>query len=388
MRETMLPISRPCLGQDEFEAVKAVLESGWLASGPRCREFEERVASASGVSHGVALMNATDGLFYTLKAGGVGPGDEVIVPAMTFCATANTVVHCGAKPVFADIDRRTLNIDPADAERRITDRTKALVPVHFAGAPCEMDELRGIAESHGLFLMADAAHGLGCFYKGRPVAQCADASIYSFHPMKNVTTGEGGMVVTDDADVAERVRRLRFHGLGQEALAREKGSAAARVALEPGYKSNMPDILAAIGLVKMDRLEEMNARRRELAELYIERFAEAAIGAVEIPPGPACEHVHARHIMTVLIDFPSLGVEREEFILAVAEEKIALGVHYIAVHLHPYYRETCPEVAGTLPEAEYVSARTVTLPLYPGMADSDVEDVVDALARVIDGTRS
>jgi len=387
-RETMLPISRPSLGDDEVSAVREVIESGWLATGAKCREFEAKVAAASGVAHGVAFMNATDGLFLTLKAAGVGAGDEVIVPSMTFCATANTVVHCGATPVFADIDRTTLNIDPADARRRITGRTKAIVPVHFAGAPCDMDEFRALAGEHGLFMMADAAHALGALYKGRPVAQCADASVYSFHPMKNITTAEGGMLVTDDAGLAERVRRLRFHGIAQEAWQREKGEAPARVALEPGYKSNMPDLLAALGLVQMERLEENNARRRALGELYRAKLAAAAIPGVEVPAGPSSEHVHAWHLMTALVDFPGLGADREEFIRSMAAENVSLGVHYIAVHLHPYYRETYPDVPGTLPETEYVSERTVTLPLYPDMADDDVDSVVAALARIIDGLRS
>jgi len=384
-RETMLPISRPSLGEAELQAVREVLDSGWLATGAKCREFEEKVAAVSGVAHGVAFMNATDGLFLTLKAAGVGPGDEVIVPSMSFCATANTVIHCGATPVFADIDRNTLNIDPADAAAKVTERTKALVPVHFAGAPCDMDELRRLADERGLFVMADAAHALGAQYKGRPAAQCSDASVYSFHPMKNITTAEGGMLVTGDEALAGRARRLRFHGIAQEAWQREAGEAPARVALEPGYKSNMPDLLAALGVVQMDRLERNNARRRELGELYRTKLAAAAIDGAQVPAGPAYEHVHAWHLMTALVDFPGLGADREDFIRRMAAENVAVGVHYIATHLHPYYREAYPDVPGTLPETEYVSERTVTLPLFPDMSDDDVDSVVGTIARVIDG---
>jgi UDP-4-amino-4-deoxy-L-arabinose-oxoglutarate aminotransferase len=383
----MLPVSRPSLGREELAAVKAVLDSGWLASGPRCRELEEKVAALSGVAHGVAFMSATDGLFLTLKAKGIGPGDEVVVPSYTFAATANTVVHCGAKPVFADIDRRTLNISPEDAARRITPRTRALVPVHFAGAPCDMDRLLRLAKSRGLFVMADAAHALGAEYKGRPVGRCADASVYSFHPMKNITTAEGGMLVTDDGGLAARALRLRFHGIAQEAWAREEGAAPARTALEPGYKSNLPDLLAAVGVAQLRRLKKNNARRRVIVGLYARRLAEAAVPGVEVPPGPRYEHVSACHVMIVLVDFPGLGADREDFIRRMAAERIGCGVHYVAVHLHPYYRSEHPVPRGSLPETEYVSARTLTLPLFPDMEDSDVDDVVAALARVVDGYR-
>ncbi|GAB6906884.1 uridine 5'-(beta-1-threo-pentapyranosyl-4-ulose diphosphate) aminotransferase, PLP-dependent [Desulfosarcina cetonica] len=382
MRDTFLPFSRPAISEAEIADVADVLRSGWITTGPKNAELEARFCDFAGCQSAVCVSSATAGMHITLKALGIGPGDEVITPAMTWVSTVNLIVLAGARPVFADVDRETLMVTPDTIAEKITPRTRLIIPVHFAGAPADMRPIRELAAGHGdIPLVEDAAHAVGTAYDGEPVGRRGTA-IFSFHPIKNITTGEGGMVCTDDPDLAVRLRRLKFHGLGVDAFDRQtQGRAPQAEVLEPGYKYNLPDILAVLGLGQLARLTEMNARRTMLAEYYGQRLeAFPEIRPLGIPDYPM-KHAWHLYIIRLVTDRP--GLDRDRFMAELKARNIGTGLHFRAAHLQKYYRETFPETVGALPNTEWNSQRICSLPLFPEMTREDVDDVINAIEEVL-----
>jgi len=383
-RSTFLPFSRPTIGEGEIQGVVECLRSGWLTTGPKTRQFEEEFAQYVGSRYALAVTSGTAGEHLALLALGIGAGDEVITTPMTWASTVNIIVLCGATPVFVDVDARTFNMDVESLRARITDRTRAVIPVHFAGLPCDMDAIAAVAEEHDLTVIEDAAHAVGTLYKNQPVGSISPLTVFSFHPIKNITTGEGGMVTTDDDELAQRIRLLRYHGITRESWHRSgrgEGGAGYDI-LRPGFKYNMMDIQAAIGLAQLRRLEEFIQRRTALAQLYLERLRE--VEEIQLPAAEAGYPVrHAWHLFTILVDIDRLTINRFEFMDALKEENIGTGLHFQAVHLHPFYRETFGFQRGDFPHAEYISDRILSLPLFPLMTESDVDDVVRAIKKVI-----
>lgn len=376
-----LPFSRPAIDRADIERVVSVLESGWITTGPRCAELEERFAASVESPHAVALTSATAGMHLLLHAFGIGAGDEVITPSMTWVSTVNLITLAGAKPVFVDVDRDTLMVSAEGLADAITPRTKLIVPVHFAGAPLDLDPLRALAAKHGIPLIEDAAHVAGAAYRGRPIGHGGTA-VFSLHPIKNLTSGEGGIVTTDDAALAERVRRLRFHGLGADAYQREsQGRTPQAEVLEPGFKYNLPDMNAVLAIGQLERLAAMNARRAELAARYAKLLAE--VPGV-LPLGiPAYPHRHSWHLYIVRVDREQAGIDRDRFMAGLKERNIGSGIHFKAAHRHAYYRRM---LEGTLklPNTDWNSERVCSLPLFPDMQTSDVDRVVDAIRSVVD----
>jgi dTDP-4-amino-4,6-dideoxygalactose transaminase len=384
MREEFLVFGKPQIGEEEIAEVVATLRSGWIGMGPRTIEFERAFAEYVGAKHAIAVNSCTAALHLALIAAGVGPGDEVITTPMTFAATANVIVHTGATPVFADVDRRTQNIDPARVAERITPRTKAILPVHMLGRPAELDPLMALAAAHDLAVIEDAAHAAEAIYRGRHVGTIGHFTAFSFYATKNITTGEGGMLVTGDDAAAERLRVLRLHGISKDAWKRYSAEGFSPYeTIEPGFKYNMLDLTAALGLHQLRRVEENLALRERYVALYNEAFAELPgliVPALE-PLGPGDRH--AQHLYPILLDLDRLTLDRAGFIDALQERRIGTGIHFTAVHLHQYYRERFGYRRGDFPEAEYISDRTVSLPLSPAMTERDVEDVIAAVTDVV-----
>jgi dTDP-4-amino-4,6-dideoxygalactose transaminase len=381
-RSTFLPFSQPTIDEEEIAEVVDSLRSGWITTGPKVQRFEAACAEYLGGTEIVAVNSATAGLHLALLALELQPGDEVITSPLTFTATVNTIVLAGGRPVLADINPATLQLDPDAAAERVTPRTRALIPVHFAGQPCDLDAFRSLAERHGLALIEDAAHALGTEYRGRRIGVDSAAAVFSFHPTKNITTGEGGIVATRDAALAERLRRLRFHGISKDAWLRYAAQGIPQYDVtEAGLKYNMLDLQAAIGLHQLPKLEGFIAARDRMARTYDEALAR--LPALTLPARVAYPARHSWHIYTPLLDPAAARMSRDDFLLALKGENIGTGLHYVAVHLHPYYRDTWGYRRGDFPQAEYVSDRIFSLPLFPRMTADDQADVVAALSRLL-----
>jgi UDP-4-amino-4-deoxy-L-arabinose-oxoglutarate aminotransferase len=381
MRTTFLPFSRPSISEDDIAAVDAVLRSGWITTGPKCAEFESRFGEYVGSKGAVALASATGGMHLLIEGLGIGSGDEVITPAMTWVSTVNLAVLSGARPVFVDVDRDTLMASADAIEAALTSRTRLIVPVHFAGAAADMAPIRRLAAQHGISLVEDAAHALGTEYRGERIG-CRGTTIFSFHPIKNITTGEGGMLCSDDPELLDRIRRLKFHGLGADAFEREtQGRSPQAQVQEPGFKYNLTDIGAVLGLGQLARVDAFNRRREELALAYRERLS----GIDEILPlaDPTYPMVHSWHLFVVRLDVERAGISRNEFMERLKQRNIGTGIHFLAVHLQRYYRESMGTRRGMLPNTEWNSDRICSLPLFPDMTPEDVEDVVDAIKDVL-----
>jgi dTDP-4-amino-4,6-dideoxygalactose transaminase len=382
MRDTFLPFARPSLGDEEIAEVVATLKSGWITTGPKVEKFSADFLDYVGGRYAVPVSSATAGLHVALLALGIGPGDEVITTPMTFVATLNTIVHCGAIPVLVDIDAATLNIRAEELERKVTDRTKALLPVHYVGQPADLDPILELASVRGLAVLEDAAHAVGTEYKSRKIGSFPTTSVFSFHPNKNMTTGEGGMVVTDDEAVYEKASLLKFHGMDKESWKRfsKSGSPRYDVAV-PGYKYNMMDIQAALGLHQLPRLEGFIAERTRLAARYEEAFASmAGLIRPQRVPYPAR---HAWHLYTPLVDIDRLTIDRDRFMQELKSRNIGVGLHYTAAHEFSYYASRFGWRPEDYPEAHFVSERIVSFPLFPGLTDADQDDVVAAVAGVL-----
>jgi dTDP-4-amino-4,6-dideoxygalactose transaminase len=382
LRAEFLPLSRPSVGETEVAAVVDCLRSGWLTSGPRTGEFERAFAERVGAAHAVAVTSATAGLHLALLAAGIGPGDEVITSPMTWASTGNMILAVGGRPVFADIDPATLNIDPEAVVRAVGPRTRAILPVHFAGQPVDLDALRAIAARHDLSVIEDAAHALGTDYRGRPVGGGSLAAVFSFHPIKVITTGEGGMVTTDDATLAERLRLLRFHGVARDAWGRygRRGNPDYEV-VALGFKYNMTDLQAALGLAQLARLDEFVAARTQLAAWYTEGLA--GLPGIEMLGPVSYPARHAWHLLVVRLRPDVLRVGRDDVMEALLAANIGVGLHFKALHLHRLYRERLGVKPEALPHATLASEQILSLPLFPDMTRADVDDVVGALGEVV-----
>jgi dTDP-4-amino-4,6-dideoxygalactose transaminase len=376
-----VPFAPPSLGDREIAEVVATLESGWLSTGPRVSAFEEAFAAYVGARHAIALNSGTAALHLALLASDIGTGDEVVTTPLTFCATANAVVHTGARPVFADIDATTWNLDAKAAAAAITPRTRALLPVHYAGRPADMHALRAVAARGGLKVVEDAAHCVEGVAAGTKIGSIGHFTCFSFYATKNVTTGEGGMVTTSDDRAAAYIRAASLHGLSKGAWSRyAPGGAPQYDVLMAGFKYNMMDIQAAIGLHQLARVQEMHARRTEIWT----RYDEALAGLPLRRPAPiAAGDVHARHLYTVLVDEQAAGVSRDGLQQALRGRGISTSVHFRALHLHPYYQERFGVRRGMFPAAEAVSDTTLSLPLSAGMPEEAVDRVIEALHEIL-----
>lgn len=381
VRDDYLVFGRPLIHEEDIDEVVATLRSGWIGTGPRVAAFTEGLKALVGGQNAIALNSCTAGLHLSLITAGVGPGDEVITTPMTFAATGNVVLHCGATPVFVDCHGETMNIDPAAVEQAITERTRAVISVDMAGRPCDYDSLRAVVERHGLVLIEDAAHSLGARYHGENVGTMADFTAFSFYVTKNLMTGEGGAVFTRRPEDADRIATYSLHGLSHDAWKRysDEGFRHYTVAL-PGFKYNMTDMQAALGLHQLGRFESMQRRRAEIWAEYDRALADLPL-VLPAPPEP--DTVHAHHLYTPLLDVDALSVDRDTVQAALHAENIGTGIHFIALHLHPYYRSRFGFTRGMFPNAEWISDRTISLPLGANVTDDDVESVVEALHKVV-----
>ena len=389
MRTDFLPFCRPSISEREIAAASEVLRSGWETAGPRVEELEGSFRNHVGAGHAVSVSSGTAGFHLALDALSLQPGDEVITSSLTWPSPVNMIQRVGARPVFADIDRETFQLDPESVASRITSRTRVILPVHFAGQPVDLDALRELCEAHDLVLLEDAAHTVGTDYRGEPVGSGESFAVFSFQAIKNVTCAEGGMVVTPDDDLAARLRSLRFHGVTRDAWKRSQADAVARRdydVVEAGWKYNLTDIQAAIAKVQLDRQEELGARRERLAGLY-DAALEGTAGIVR-QARVAYPARHAWHLYTVLVDREGIGWTRDAFRDALRQRNIGTGLHFLAVHQTSFYRQLYPEFDGSLPETEYVAARILSLPFFPDMTEGDVEDVVQAIHDVVRNSTS
>jgi dTDP-4-amino-4,6-dideoxygalactose transaminase len=376
-----VPFAPPALGPEEIAEVVATLQSGWLSTGPRVRRFEQAFARYVGAPHAIAVNSCTAALHLSLLASGVGAGDEVVTSPLTFCATANVVVHCGATPVFADVERQTGNIDPDAAEAAITNRTRAMIPVHYAGRPADVRRLNALADRRGIAVVEDAAHCVEGVVDGRRIGTTARFSCFSFYATKNLTTGEGGMVTTSDEAAASFIRTASLHGMDRDAWARyTPGHSGQYDVVMPGFKYNMTDIQAAIGLHQLARIDARHTRRTAIWEAY-----DAGLAGLPLtrPAAPAAGTVHARHLYTVRVDETVTGVSRDELQTRLQSRGISTSVHFRALHLHPYYRDRFGLTRGMFPEAEAISDQTLSLPLSAAMTGSAVDRVIEALHEAL-----
>lgn len=382
MRTTFLPFSIPVIGDEEIAEVTESLRSGWITTGPKVKRFEEDFKAYVGCRYAVPLSSATAGLHLTFLGLKLQPGDEVITTPMTFAATVAMIVQAGGTPVLADIEPGTLNINVSEIEKRITPRTKAIVPVHFAGQPCDLDAIFALAQQHNLKVIEDAAHAVGTEYKGRRIGGFDTVSVFSFHPIKNITTGEGGMVCTNDEEFAEELSLMKFHGMNREAWKRYEASGTPNYDIVlPGFKYNMMDLQAALGIHQLKKLDGFITRRTELADRYTRAFAD--IEQVIVPQAVSYPHRHAWHLYTPLIKVEQLTIDRDRFMAELKARNIGSGLHFKAVHHHPWYRDYFNLAAGSLPVADYASDRILSLPLFPTMTESDIDDVVAAVRDIL-----
>lgn len=378
IRKEFLPFSRPSIGEGEINKVVSCLKSGWITTGALCREFEDNICKLSGARQAIALSSATAGMHLTLTALGIGKGDEVITPSLTFASTINMISLLDARPVFVDIDYGTLNINADLIEKSITAKTKAIIPVHFAGAPVDMDKINLIAKKHNLIVIEDAAHAVGTYYKGIHAGGFGHIAIFSFHPIKNITTGEGGMITLSDSGLEKKLRMLRFHGIEHDAWKRYgKGGNPGYDIAGPGYKYNLPDMMAALGIVQLERLQEFNARRSKLANIYLAGLS--GISGLELPQLPGYEHTHAWHLFVI----KNWKMNRDEFMNKLADYNIGYGLHFPAAHKLSYVRKKYPEPAYELKETDRVADRILSLPLFPDMLEDDVKYVCSAVKEIL-----
>lgn len=371
----------PLIGEEEIEEVVKTLRSGWLGTGPKTAEFENMVSKMTGAKYSMAVNSCTAALHLSLLAAGIGEGDEVITTPMTFCATANAIIHTGAKPIFVDVNLATMNIDETKIEDAITERTKAILPVHFAGRPCEMDKIMEIAKKHHLLVVEDAAHAIGAEYKGRKVGSIADLTCFSFYVTKNITTGEGGMVLTNNKVFAEKIKILALHGMSKDAWKRfsDDGYKHYEV-IYPGFKYNMMDIQASLGIHQLQRIETCHKTRRQIWDFYNNELKDLSVSL----PGPIDQNMkHVFHLYTILVDEQKCGITRDQFLQEMHVRGIGTGVHYNPVHLHKYYRDSYGYKPGDYPNAEYIGNRTLSLPLGAKMTLQEARRVTDAVKDIL-----
>ncbi len=378
IRKDFLPFSRPSVGETEINGVISCLKSGWITTGALCKAFEDKFCQLTGAKQAVTFNSATAGMHLMLKSLKLEEGDEVITPSMTFASTVNMIALHNAKPVFVDIEYATLNINCDLIEDKITSKTRAIIPVHFAGIPVDMDKINRLARKYRLTVIEDAAHAVGTYYKGIHAGGFGHPAIFSFHPIKNITTGEGGMITLSNAGHEKKLRLMRFHGIERDAWKRYgKGGNPSYDIMEPGYKYNMPDLLAALGLAQMERWKEFNDRRQILAELYLDGLK--GLPKLDLPQVPEYEHTHAWHLFIVKVkDYP-----RDAFMEKLADYNIGYGLHFPAAHALSYVRKKFGWVGRSLPETKRAAERIISLPLFPDMTENDVHYVCRAVKEIL-----
>jgi dTDP-4-amino-4,6-dideoxygalactose transaminase len=384
--QRFVPFHRPSLGPEEGEAVLRVLSSGWLTTGPMAQRFEREFAAFVGCKHALAVNSATAALQLALDAIGLQPGDEVLVPTYTFTATAEVVTYFGARPVLCDSLRGGFNLDPAETEQRITDRTRAIIPVHIAGEPCNLGALHALAQRYNLHLIEDAAHALPAHYRGRRIGAVSELTAFSFYATKTITTGEGGMLTTNNDEFAHRISMMRLHGISGDAWKRyaKEGSWYYEVH-EAGYKLNMPDLLAAIGCAQLAKAEEFRARRDAIRQIYTARFA--ALEELELPPEGENDSDHSWHLYILRLRPGMLTVNRNQLIEQLKRRGVGTSVHFIPLHLHPFYSRAYGYQRGDFPRAEDAYARCLSLPIFPDMTEEEIEHVIRSVEAQVQESR-
>ncbi|NLY42074.1 MAG: DegT/DnrJ/EryC1/StrS family aminotransferase [Desulfovibrionales bacterium] len=381
MRSEFLIFGSPRIAEDEIEEVVSCLRSGWIGTGPRVAEFERRVAAYKGAEHAVAVNSCTAALHLSILAAGIGPGDEVITTPLTFCATVNAILHAGATPVLADVDPVSMNIDPEQVQAKITPRTKAILPVHFAGRACAMTGLCQLAATHNLTIIEDCAHAIETTYQGRTAGTFGDFGCFSFYVTKNVITGEGGMILARKPEHAARLKVLALHGMSSDAWKRfgDEGYKHYLVT-EAGFKYNMMDLQAALGLRQLDKVEEYWHRRAEIWARYMDALSDLPL---ELPAPVEPDTRHGYHLFTVLVEEERAGISRDAFLGAMTAQKIGVGVHYLSLPEHPYYQERLGWKPEDYPQAKRIGRQIVSLPLSAKLTDQDVADVIEAVRTVV-----
>jgi len=378
IRDDFLPLSRPTIDERDVGEVVKCLQSGWITTGPLCKTFEDRFCALTGAPRAITFSSGTAAMHLLFLALGLREGDEVITPSMTFASTVNMIALGGARPVFVDVDYDTLNIRADLIEGAVTERTKAIIPVHFAGAPADMDTILDVARRRNISVIEDAAHAVGTYYKGIHAGGFGQIAVFSFHPLKNITTGEGGMIVLQDEELENRLRLLRFHGIERDAWKRYgRGGNPDYDIRQPGFKYNLTDIQAALGLAQLARLAEMNARRERLAGLYLEGLR--GIDGLDVPGVPPYPHRHSWHLFVVKV----LSMKREEFMEKLAEYNIGYGIHFPPVHRLDYVARRYGPYRGVLEATERAGDRIVSLPLFPLMQDKDVQYICEAVREIL-----
>ena len=376
-RDQFLIFGNPIIEQDEIDDVVDSMKSGWLGTGPKVIRFQEAFQGYIGSKHALAVNSWTSGMHLGLIAAGIGPGDEVITTPMTFAASVNVILHSGATPVFVDASVPDMTMDVNQIEDKITPRTRAIMHIHFAGRPCNMDAIMDIAQRHDLLVMEDAAHAVEAMYHGRKIGNIGHLTGFSFYVTKNIVTGEGGMITTNNDEWAEKIQVYGLHGMSKGAWQRYSDDGYKHYAVVyPGYKYNMMDIQAAIGYHQLQRIGRYLGMREHIWQCYDKAFQDLPV-ITPLPPEP--DTVHARHLYTLLLDIDRLKITRDEFLQRMHERNIGTGVHFISVHQHPYYRETFGFQTNDFPTATYISERTVSLPLSAKLTDEDVADVIAAV---------
>ncbi|HEY3309475.1 MAG TPA: DegT/DnrJ/EryC1/StrS aminotransferase family protein [Desulfuromonadaceae bacterium] len=382
MRASFLPFSTPTIDDEEINEVVDSLKSGWITTGPKVKRFEEAFKAYVGAPYAIPLTSATAGLHLTLLALKISAGDEIITTPMTFASTVSMIILCGGTPVLADIEPGTLNIDVSKIREKITPRTRAVIPVHFAGQSCDMDPIFDLAKEFNLTVIEDAAHAVGTEYKGEKIGSLDSISIFSFHPNKNITTGEGGMVCTKDENLAEEISLMKFHGMSREAWKRFSASGTPNYdILLPGFKYNMMDIQAALGIHQLPKLDRFIEQRTVIAEFYNREMAD--IAELALPAYAPYNQRHAWHLYTPLVRIEQLSINRDVFMEELKKLNIGSSLHYKAIHHHAWYREHMSIADTELPVASYASERILSLPLFPRMTLEDARDVVEAVKQVI-----
>jgi len=380
-KERFLVFGQPCFEPEDIKEAVDCFDRRWLGTGPKVARFEQAMASYKSVPHAVAVNSCTAGLHLACLALGLGAGSEVITTPLTFCATVNAIIHGGAAPVLADVDERTMNMDPRNVEEKITPRTRAIMVVHFAGRPCDMDALLGLARRHDLAVIEDCAHAIETEYKGRKAGTMGNVGVLSFYATKNLTTGEGGMVLTSSGEIARRIKQLSLHGMSADAWGRFSDAGYKHYyVMEAGFKYNMMDLQAAIGLHQLERLERYAERRRRIWERYRDAFKGLP---VDLPAEEEPQTRHARHLFTLRVNEERCGLSRDTFLALMTQHNIGVGVHYMSIPEHPYYQKAFGWRPEGWPAAQRIGRETVSLPLSGGLTDQDVDDVIRAVRDVL-----
>lgn len=382
-KNKFLPFAKPSIGEDEINEVIDTLKSGWLSIGPKTQKFEKKLEDYIGCNYVVALNSCTAALHLSLLGLDIGKNDEVITTPFTFAATANTIINVGAKPVFADIRADTYNINPDEIVKKITSKTRAIIPVHYGGQPCEMDEIIKIAKEHDLYVIEDAAHAIGAKYKNKKIGTIGDVTCFSFYAIKNITTGDGGAIATNNKKLSEKIRKLSLHGINKNAWNRYSSKGNWYYEVEyPGYKYNLTDIQSAIGLVQLPKLDNFIERRREISEMYNHGFEK---NDAITTPFTSKDVYHAKHLYPILVN--GLNINRNDFIEELKEMNIGTSVHFIPMHYHPFYKKTFKYKKGDFPITENVFKNLISLPLYPDMSNANVNYVIKCVKKIANKNR-